>query len=131
MGNKIDFCSISFPAALDQTRYKAGGYCKVCKMAISYIDGILEKNATEEQIEDAVRRVCSFLPDSYQTEVSGLIFLLCVTFTRPHVTCLALTPACLCPQCDQLIEQYEPMLIQLLLQMLDPDFVCMVNKMPS
>ncbi|KAI3363099.1 hypothetical protein L3Q82_011747, partial [Scortum barcoo] len=81
--------------ALDQRRFKAGGYCEVCKMAVSYIDGILEKNATEAQIEEAVRKVCSFLPDSFQTE------------------------------CDQMIEQYEPMLIQLLLQMLDPDFVCM------
>ncbi|XP_056292192.1 LOW QUALITY PROTEIN: prosaposin [Pseudoliparis swirei] len=67
----------------------------ICKMAVNYIDGILEKNATEEQIEEAVRKVCSFLPDSFQTE------------------------------CDQMVQQYEPMLIQLLLQMLDPDFVCM------
>lgn len=39
-------------------------------MAVSYIDGILEKNATEAQIEEAVRKVCSFLPDAYQTQVS-------------------------------------------------------------
>ncbi|XP_044069252.1 prosaposin isoform X2 [Siniperca chuatsi] len=87
--------SRAYVPALDQTRYKAGGYCEVCKMAVGYIDGILEKNATEAQIEEAVRKVCSFLPDSFQTE------------------------------CDQMIEQYEPILVQLLLQMLDPDFVCM------
>ncbi|KAK5853837.1 hypothetical protein PBY51_014961 [Eleginops maclovinus] len=87
--------SRTFVTALDQTRYKAGGYCQVCKMAVRYIDDILEKNATEAQIEEAVRKVCSFLPSSFQTE------------------------------CDQMIQQYEPMLIQLLLQMLDPDFVCM------
>ncbi|KAA8583945.1 prosaposin isoform X2 [Etheostoma spectabile] len=87
--------SRAYVPALDQTRFKAGGYCKVCKMAVSYLDGILEKNATEAQIEEAVRKVCSFLPSSFQTE------------------------------CDQMIEQYEPILIQLLLQMLDPDFVCM------
>ncbi|XP_062256467.1 prosaposin [Platichthys flesus] len=85
----------AYVPALDQTLFKAGGYCEVCKMAINYIDGILEKNATEEQIKEAVRKVCSFLPDSFQTE------------------------------CDQMIVQYEPMLVQLLLQMLDPDFVCM------
>ena len=28
------------------------------------------------------------------------------------------------------MEQYEPMLVQLLLQMLDPDFVCMVRTSP-
>ncbi|XP_061766494.1 prosaposin isoform X1 [Nerophis ophidion] len=85
----------AFVSALDVTTFNAGGYCKVCKMAVTYIDGILEKNATEAQIEESVRKVCSFLPDSYQT------------------------------QCDQLVEQYEPMLVQLLVQMLDPDFVCM------
>lgn len=31
-------------------------------------------------------------------------------------------------QCQQLVEQYEPLLIQLLLQTLDPDFVCMVRS---
>lgn len=32
-----------------------------------------------------------------------------------------------CVQCDQLIEQYEPLIVQLLLQALDPEFVCMVS----
>lgn len=87
--------SRKYVAALDETRYKAGGYCEVCKMAVKYVDGILEQNATEAQIEEAVRKVCSFFPDSLRTE------------------------------CDQLVQQYEPVLIQLLLQMMDPDFVCM------
>ncbi|XP_030603550.1 prosaposin-like isoform X2 [Archocentrus centrarchus] len=85
----------AYVVALDKPHFKAGGYCEVCKMAVNYIDGILEKNATEAEIEEAVRKVCNFLPDSYKT------------------------------QCDQLVEQYEPILIQLLLEMLDPDFVCM------
>ncbi|XP_059929337.1 prosaposin isoform X1 [Gadus macrocephalus] len=81
--------------ALDLASYTTGGYCDVCKMAVRYVDGILEQNATEAQIEAAVRKVCNFLPGSVQTE------------------------------CDQLVQQYEPMLVQLLLQMMDPDFVCM------
>lgn len=64
-----------FSVALDQPRFKAGGYCEVCKMAVNYIDGILEKNATEAEIEEAVRKVCSFLPKSYQTQVSDNIFI--------------------------------------------------------
>lgn len=63
----FDLCFIL--AAMDRTRFNVGGYCEVCKMAVSYIDGILEKNSTESQIEEAVRKVCSFLPDSVQTEV--------------------------------------------------------------
>ncbi|KAK2824136.1 hypothetical protein Q5P01_021311 [Channa striata] len=85
----------AYVPALDQTRFKVGGYCEVCKMAVTYIDSILEKNATEAQIEEAVRKVCSFLPEALQSE------------------------------CDQMVEQYEPTLVQLLLQMLDPDFVCL------
>ncbi|XP_062319006.1 prosaposin isoform X1 [Osmerus eperlanus] len=87
--------SRAFIPAMDQARFQSGGYCDVCKMAVRYVDGILEQNATEAEISDAVRKVCSFLPESVRSE------------------------------CDQLVEQYEPMLVQLLLQMLDPDFVCM------
>ncbi|XP_028844397.1 prosaposin isoform X2 [Denticeps clupeoides] len=85
----------AFIPPLDMTHYEAGGFCDVCKMAVRYIDGILEQNATEAEIEEAVKKVCNFLPDAYRT------------------------------QCDQLIDQYEPTLVQLLLQMIDPDFVCM------
>nr|XP_061794272.1 prosaposin-like isoform X2 [Nerophis lumbriciformis] len=85
----------AYVPAIDETAFKSGEFCTVCKMAVTYIDGILEKNATEEQIEEAVKKVCSFLPDSFRTE------------------------------CDQLVQQYEPMLVQMLLQMLDPDFVCL------
>uniref|UniRef100_A0A674EVK7 Prosaposin n=1 Tax=Salmo trutta TaxID=8032 RepID=A0A674EVK7_SALTR len=87
--------SRAFIPVLDQAQVEAGGFCEVCKVAVQYIDGILEQNATEAQIEDAVRKVCSFVPEAVRSE------------------------------CDQLVEQYEPMLVQLLLQMLDPDFVCM------
>uniref|UniRef100_A0A672LIQ7 Prosaposin-like n=1 Tax=Sinocyclocheilus grahami TaxID=75366 RepID=A0A672LIQ7_SINGR len=76
-------------------RFEAGGFCDVCKMAVRYVDGILEQNATQAEIEDAVMKVCNFLPDAVRDE------------------------------CHQLIEQYEPLLVQLLLQTLDPDFVCM------
>uniref|UniRef100_A0A8C2AUP2 Prosaposin n=1 Tax=Cyprinus carpio TaxID=7962 RepID=A0A8C2AUP2_CYPCA len=76
-------------------RFEAGGFCDVCKMAVRYVDGILEQNATQAEIEDAVLKVCNFLPDAVRDE------------------------------CNQLIEQYEPLLVQLLLQTLDPDFVCM------
>ncbi|XP_046721684.1 prosaposin isoform X3 [Silurus meridionalis] len=87
--------SRAFIPVMEKAEFKAGGFCDVCKMAVRYVDGILEQNATEAQIEEAVKKVCNFLPDEYKT------------------------------QCDQLIEQYEPMIVQLLLQALDPEFVCM------
>ncbi|KAI4874094.1 hypothetical protein NFI96_016336 [Prochilodus magdalenae] len=85
----------TFIPVMEQAEFEAGGFCDVCKMAVRYLDGILEQNATEAEIEAAVKKVCNFLPDEFRT------------------------------QCDQLVEQYEPLLIQLLLQTLDPDFVCM------
>lgn len=42
-------------------------------MAVNYIDGILEQNATEAEIEEAVRKVCSFLPPSFQTQVRSSV----------------------------------------------------------
>ncbi|XP_026879158.2 prosaposin isoform X1 [Electrophorus electricus] len=80
---------------MEKAEFEAGGFCDVCKMAVRYVDRLLEKNATQAEIEEAVKKVCNFLPDEYKT------------------------------QCDQLVEQYEPMLVELLLQTLDPDFVCM------
>lgn len=77
------------PAALDRARFNVGGYCEVCKMAVTYIDGILEKNSTASQIEEAVRKVCSFLPDSMQTEVrtrGNFCPFLCHSFVfKPHL----------------------------------------------
>lgn len=96
----------------------------MCKKAITYVEEILEKNATEAQIEEAVRKACSFLPDSLQSEVRSCLSP--CDFYQCPCDGFALTRVCLCQQCDQLVEQYEPVLVQLLLQMLDPDFVCMV-----
>ncbi|XP_045068593.1 prosaposin isoform X4 [Coregonus clupeaformis] len=65
--------SRAFIPVLDQAQVEAGGYCDVCKMAVRYIDGILEQNATEAQIEDAVRKVCSFVPEAVRTECDQLV----------------------------------------------------------
>lgn len=70
---KLTLWSPCFPcpsAVLDQSQVEAGGFCDVCKMAVRYIDGILEGNATQAQIEDAVRKVCSFVPEAVRSEVS-------------------------------------------------------------
>lgn len=54
---------------MDQSNFDNGGFCEVCEMAVRYIDGILEQNATEAQIEAAVQKVCNFLPEATRTEV--------------------------------------------------------------
>ncbi|XP_053307225.1 prosaposin [Spea bombifrons] len=80
---------------LNPEKVKSGGSCQVCKMIVKYIDELLEKNATELKIQDALKKVCNFLPDSVQDE------------------------------CRALVAEYEPMFVQILLQALEPSFVCM------
>jgi hypothetical protein len=79
---------------LDLASYTTGGYCDVCKMAVRYVDGILEQNATEAEIEAAVRKVCNFLPESVQTEVRclGLILPLCELFLSVYLVLILKTP---------------------------------------
>ncbi|XP_015278394.1 PREDICTED: prosaposin isoform X2 [Gekko japonicus] len=72
----------------------AGDVCDLCKMIVAYLDKQLLKNATTEEIEEALEKVCSMLPQSYRD------------------------------QCDQFVEDYEPMAVQLLAEMMDPGFVC-------
>nr|XP_010982494.1 prosaposin isoform X1 [Camelus dromedarius] len=74
---------------------KSGGFCDVCKMLVSYLDHNLEKNSTKEEILAALEKGCSFLPDPYRK------------------------------QCDQFVTQYEPVLIEILVEVMDPSFVCL------
>ncbi|KAM5240462.1 prosaposin isoform 1-T1 [Hipposideros larvatus] len=76
------------------TRQKDGGFCEVCKKLVGYLDHNLEKNSTKQEILDALEKGCSFLPDPYQK------------------------------QCDQFVSEYEPVLIEILVEVMDPSFVC-------
>ncbi|XP_004470631.1 prosaposin [Dasypus novemcinctus] len=76
------------------TQRKDGGFCEVCKRLVSYLDRNLEKNSTKQQILDALEKGCSFLPDPYQK------------------------------QCDQFVSEYEPVLIEVLVEVMEPSFVC-------
>ncbi|KAM6390548.1 prosaposin isoform 1-T1 [Pluvialis apricaria] len=72
----------------------ASGFCDICKMVVAYADKELEKNATTAEIEALLEKVCHFLPESVSD------------------------------QCVQFVEQYEPVVVQLLAEMMDPTFVC-------
>lgn len=63
--------SLWLSAVMEKTEFEAGGFCDVCKMAVRYVDGILEQNATEAEIEEAVQKVCNFLPEEFRTEVAS------------------------------------------------------------
>ncbi|KYO42446.1 prosaposin [Alligator mississippiensis] len=73
---------------------QVGDFCDVCKMIVAYADRELEKNATTAEIEAVLEKVCHILPESVRD------------------------------QCVQFVEQYEPMVVQLLAEIMDPTFVC-------
>ncbi|EDL32178.1 prosaposin isoform B precursor [Mus musculus] len=73
---------------------KNGGFCEVCKKLVLYLEHNLEKNSTKEEILAALEKGCSFLPDPYQK------------------------------QCDDFVAEYEPLLLEILVEVMDPGFVC-------
>ncbi|KYO42445.1 prosaposin isoform B [Alligator mississippiensis] len=80
--------------ALEQALVNADQFCHVCQIVISYIDDELLKNETLIEIGDMLTKGCQVLPDV------------------------------LMEKCDELVEQYEPGAVRLLVQMMDPNFVC-------
>ncbi|XP_069466823.1 prosaposin isoform X2 [Ambystoma mexicanum] len=72
-------------------------FCEVCKMILKYLDMLLEKNATQAQIEKKLKMVCNFMPFNLQKE------------------------------CDDYISLYSQELLQVLLIEMDPTLVCMAS----
>ncbi|NXP12222.1 SAP protein, partial [Thinocorus orbignyianus] len=72
----------------------AGAFCNVCQIVITYFDNELLKNETLAELGDMLEKGCELLP----------------------------TP--LTSKCEALVVQYEPAAVRLLVQMMDPNFVC-------
>ncbi|XP_060710153.1 prosaposin [Hemiscyllium ocellatum] len=93
----IGVCSNTQHVAIEDIKpkqLKTGPLCEICKTVITYLDNILEKNCTEQEIEDALDKVCNLLP------------------------------ATMVDECINLIAEYGSVLLHVLLESLDPDFVC-------
>ncbi|KAL6048712.1 hypothetical protein STEG23_004585 [Scotinomys teguina] len=82
------------PALRAHVPQKTGGFCEVCKKLVTYLEHNLQENSTKEEILAALEKGCSFLPDPYQKE------------------------------CDDFVAEYEPLLVEILVQVMDPSFVC-------
>ncbi|XP_067828875.1 prosaposin [Heptranchias perlo] len=81
-------------AKIKPKQLRAGALCEACKSMVSYLDALLEKNATLAEIVAALDKVCNLMPPAMHDE------------------------------CDQLVTQYGAEILQVLLQSMDPDFVC-------
>ncbi|NXK55239.1 SAP protein, partial [Chauna torquata] len=71
-----------------------GAFCNVCQILITYFDNELLKNETLAELGDMLEKGCELLP----AQLTG--------------------------KCEALVVQYEPAAVRLLVQMMDPDFVC-------
>ncbi|XP_033111182.1 uncharacterized protein LOC117112217 [Anneissia japonica] len=69
--------------------------CTVCELVVNELDRFLSDNATEDEIISAVEKVCDQLPSAFKTE------------------------------CNALVSQYGAALIELLVQKIKPDEICM------
>ena len=45
--------------------------CELCQYAMGYLDALLGKKATEDEIVNAVKNLCSYLPEYINTQVIG------------------------------------------------------------
>nr|XP_039273546.1 uncharacterized protein LOC120347581 isoform X5 [Styela clava] len=81
----------------ENVKYNTG--CEICTLALTELFNKLEDNATEEEIEKELEKICSDLPESYQSE------------------------------CKMIIEQYTPELIELITQKLTPKEICEAIKL--
>ncbi|KAK6187954.1 hypothetical protein SNE40_005870 [Patella caerulea] len=68
--------------------------CDVCEMIVNYLDEALKNNATAQDLEMALEKVCSILPQAYRT------------------------------RCDSLVDTYGPYILQLLSEVANPREVC-------
>ncbi|XP_020893874.1 prosaposin-like [Exaiptasia diaphana] len=73
---------------------KASPQCELCEMIVKELDSLLSENSTQEEIEQALEQVCGLLPSAYKDE------------------------------CDNFVKQYEPAIVQILVNEISPDVIC-------
>ncbi|XP_072484347.1 prosaposin-like [Notamacropus eugenii] len=84
--------------AVNVARLKSGIFCEMCKKFDGYLDQNLDKNSMKAMILAAFEKACSMLPEIYKDE------------------------------CDEFVEQYEPVLIAALHDEMNPDSLCLKIK---
>lgn len=75
-------------------KHSADEYCTICTIIVQYLDQELQKNETQSAIGTMLIKTCRLLPEA---------------FVYP---------------CDELVSQYQPTAVNLLIQVLEPTFIC-------
>ncbi|GFN91862.1 proactivator polypeptide, partial [Plakobranchus ocellatus] len=79
---------------VETSKLNGGELCFVCKMVVSALDELLDSNATKADVEAALERVCSMLPQGLK------------------------------PQCDAFVSEYASYVVDIIVSDLKPDMVC-------
>lgn len=79
---------------LAQTKVSAGPQCALCELIMKELTGMLVNNATEEEVTQALEKVCNLLPQT------------------------------LAQECDTFVEEYGKMVIELLMKEVSPKEIC-------
>ena len=73
--------------------------CSLCKYVVGYVDNVIQNNKSEAAIDSALEKVCTILPPSLKTK------------------------------CDEFVDTYGPVLVQLIVRYGTPELVCNAMKM--
>lgn len=91
----------SFTGLLHQNKVSTSPQCVVCEAVMTELDNILKENRSRQAIENALQMVCSKLPTTISKE------------------------------CSDFVNQYADLVINLLIQEVDPKNVCTALKLCS
>jgi len=73
--------------------------CLICETLVQYVEALLKENSTVTDVENIVKKICNFLPDTMKTE------------------------------CDTIIDEYGSLIVQYILAKYDPKEVCTMIKL--
>lgn len=79
---------------VSQVQQANDAYCDTCKLLVTMIEHQLVQNQTEQEVEQLIKNLCNVFPSSYSEE------------------------------CKNLVDQYLPMVIQFLMEKMNPEDVC-------
>ena len=90
----LQLCSTSVTRLVTPAPVKADTSCVLCEYVITTVDSMLEDKANQDQIKAALEAVCSVLPSSVEK------------------------------QCDEFVDQYTALIIDMLTKDVSPEMVC-------
>ena len=90
----LQLCSTTVTRLVTPAPVKADTSCVLCEYVITTVDSMLEDKANQDQIKAALEAVCSVLPSSVEK------------------------------QCDEFVDQYTALIIDMLTKDVSPEMVC-------